>query len=146
MSRTKAVLVVVSLLGLHAPHAASGQEFVGKEIFAAYGDSLYETGLTMGRLAEAFRNNHAGNEARWVGRGADEQVLRVINVDPLTKERRKMAFLFFVGSQGAVVRRLVVDMHEASEREIFVTMMEIAATLRAREQGARPAPWSHDAP
>jgi len=135
---TAPLLATLLLCGLGAA-AAVAQDFREREIFVTYGEGVYATGLTLGQLARVFRENHEGNEASWVARGPAEQLLSVVNIDPLTKERRKMAFLFRLGAHGAVVQRLATGLHEASEREIYITLMEIAATVRAREQaGAAP--------
>ena len=128
-----ALLLAVVSCFLVAPRALA-QDFGGKAIFVGYGDGIYETGLTLRELAEVFRNNHPDNEATWMEHGRDRRLLHVINVDLLTEERRKMAFLFFVGPGGAVLQRLAVGMREATEREMFATMMEIAATIEARER------------
>jgi hypothetical protein len=134
MRRSGAALVLMGLLWVHGT-AALAQDFLGRPIFVRYGEGVYRTGLTMGKLARVFRNNHPGNEATWVAQGPDRQLLHVISVDPLTEERRRMVFLFDVGPERAIVQRLAVGLHEASEREIYVTMMEIAATVAARERG-----------
>ncbi len=139
MCKATAALVLAAVGYLLCAPEVLARDFREQEIFVAYGDGIYETGLTLGKLAEVFRNNHPGNEATWVEQGPDGRLLHVINVDPLTEERRKMAFLFFLGSRGAVLQRLAVGMREASEREMFVTMMEIAATIEARERDEAPS-------
>ncbi|NIR29605.1 MAG: hypothetical protein GWN84_09910 [Gammaproteobacteria bacterium] len=134
MRKATGALVLAALSYFSGAPATLAQDFRDVAIFVTYGDGVYDTGLTLRELAEVFRNNHPGNQATWVEQGPDRRLLRVINVDPLTEEKRKMVFLFFHGSGGAVVQRLAVGLREASEREIFVTMMEIAATLEARRR------------